>query len=222
MSTDRPAHGQPQAGLTLIETIVAVSIFALIAAVSLSVYRTVSDTLAHQDRWRREWVPAAAALDGMRRDLACACAPVTVADRVFVLDPGRDDGQDSSLLTCYTATPSDDPASPSRLAVDRVSYAVRPGSGAEGGDLYREACRLDDRGSPGSPRAEIVARRVTRFSAAVHDGRQWTTKWVTGQGRGLPRAARLTLVFTEGGRPRTLETSAYMPAGGGRPARAAW
>ena len=222
MSTYRPDRARSRTGLTLIETLLALSILTLIAGVSFSVYRTVTGALAHQSRWRREWQPAADALDAVRRDLACACAPAAIADRAFVLDPGRDDGEDSSTLACYTASPPDDSTAPDRIVVARVTYAVRPAADSSGSDLVRESRALDDRGTPGPSREDRVARRVKRFSVSVSDGRQWTTKWVTGQGRGLPRAARVTIVFAESGQSQTLETSAYIPAGGGRPARAAW
>ena len=202
-------------GFTLIEVLIAIMLFVLMAALALSVYQTFSSNLRRQQAWRERGVPAVAAMEALRRDLACAVEPSGISEPALTVAGEALGGVTQALLICYSVVPAPVAEDPDRVNVERVNYRVQaaPGQDSNACSLVREARVLEGREATGSLVVESVVRGVIRFQLEAWGRGDWVERWPQGTNGGLPPAVHAILTFEEGGQPRRLETEAWIASG---------
>ena len=182
-----------QRGVTLVELLVALGIFALVSTASLAV---LTLSLAGRDQLEAATGEARRlerARSLMRADFAqLAPRPVreeggavpaftggtTLPDR----RPGAAQGADETVLVALTRSGWDDPGNlRPRSELQRVSYLAR------GGALVRRTRPYLD-AAPATPaQDQVLLEGLTDVSVRFHDGQAWRD----GAGEALPRAVRI-------------------------------
>lgn len=195
--------------MTLIETIAALMLLFLVAAVSLSVYTVISRAVERQTGWRGTWAPAVDFLDTLAGDLRCAVQPQGLEGPAFALVP-RQEGTGTAALVFYTTVVPDGRPDPAGFRIDQVAYHAEPDPDGEGLRVERTARPL------GTPDAEPERRRLraaTGFSVEVSVGGEWTEAWRSDAGGRMPGAARIGLGIRSGARTHELRAATAIPAG---------
>lgn len=203
-------------GFTLIETLLAVAVFALVAGVFLSVYYTISSAVQRQNEWRDAWRPAAAALDVLRRDAACAVNPGRLDAPAFVLeDKGLTSDGGASALSFYTAVFVPEADGERGIGIQAVSYRAQHAGNGPDVPLALVCERRFITGPAAAEPAVLdrLAGNIVQFRAEVWFGNDWITRWPKDGAGPLPGAVRLKIVVREGKGTRTLETETLIHAG---------
>ncbi len=196
-------------GWTLIETLIAVALTVVLAAVVLSTWLTVHRVL--QGRGARVAGPAAAAgaLRRLAADLECACVP---ADGIaFELKTAPRSAVAADLRFFSLADGSSDGLRPSPGVIDVCYQVVR-------GDGERLALVRIDRpaAGPGAMSAGATNRLVDRAEAMtveVFDGTNWLSAWPVRGGEPLPRAARASIAYAATAGAATARVQTVIQAG---------
>jgi type II secretory pathway pseudopilin PulG len=214
MTSHRPKRTHAASGMTLVEILVAVSVATVIAAVMLSVYFTVTASIRRRQEGR--WPAALAALEVVRRDLAC-CLP-TAADGTdaFVLECEYTEAGTNftSSLLCSTAVVPAGQEDLNRFDVERVRYTLEDSSTqATGGVLLRESRALTGPATLAPPVTNVLLRNASGFQLMVLDRAAWTNRWKTTVRQPLPRAARVRLAWTNASGTESLSAWVLIPAG---------
>jgi prepilin-type N-terminal cleavage/methylation domain-containing protein len=199
-------------GLTLIELLTAMAVSALIVAASVGVYLAISGSLRRHAGNPRGQVLAA--LDVMRRDLACCSHAFSSNSPLFAVAPdAATNAVPASTLLLTTGElpgPEDDFG---RLLVRRHRYRLAlTAVGAEGG-LIRETTTLFGGDAVEPAATHRVAQGMTAFTVEVLAGDQWTNAWQSSAREAFPKAVRVSLGW--GAAPATGSVSmvVFVPAG---------
>lgn len=201
-------------GFTLVEVLVASTIFALIAAAAF-VFLAASRRLDERIRFKSEVYQTGRAVLGiLQRDLSAAYAWGKFGTGVVGRNHGAENG-DTDEIELVTANHS--PATDQSREIDlaRIIYTVDPELGLLRQKLTRltaeqEVIRSEDI-------SEQLSARVTGLNVRYHDGTGWTDGWDTPSTRTMPKAIEVTLTISADyhGRPETevLKTSFWLPSG---------
>jgi general secretion pathway protein J len=182
-----------QSGFTLLELLVAISIFAIISVISYGTLIRVIDQDERLERERRYWQVLGSSLVRLEEDLAFAVPrsirdaggfPVPafigqpVDDRA-VSPPSLEFSRLGSWITQTSTTP----------ALQRVAYRVRDG------ELLREIWPSIDRAPVDQARSFVLIKDVELFELRFYDGRTpWQDRWPLKENQdALPRGIKLTL-----------------------------
>jgi general secretion pathway protein J len=214
----RSARLERQAGFTLVEMLVAMAIFGVMAIVGYRVLDTVLVTRERVLQEYRQWRDVARAVAWLERDLeAIQARPVRdPSDRLLApLDGAEASPQPDGSALAWTRGGSLEAggfASPPR----RIGYRVREGM------LERLTWPGLDRAKHGEPSATILLHGVVKLSVRYFDaGGTWQAKWPAGRGNDapgtsahvarlgevdttLPIGVDLTIQLASGGRIRRL------------------
>lgn len=211
MTAGHPSRARASnAGITLVELLLALFIAGLVVAVVYSTYHTVMTALQGQRLRRAGPDAAAAALDLVIRDLTCAavddsgCA-VTLTE--------REDGDQPAALSFCTARPPEAKRDLRWTALEHVTYRLSTGADPVAG-LICEWRPLAGPGADTGPATNLVAGGVDHFVVRLFDGDDWQSTWPPeDKGAGFPLAARVELGGTWGAGRRVFKADIFIPAG---------
>lgn len=192
-------------GLVLIELLIAAVIAGLLIAVILTVYGSILNTVAVQNRWREKIMPAAEALDMIIRDLACAVIPFGTTNQPFTAK-FAETSEKSFQMSFYSAFPTRSEASERAgssndwrsYSISHVCYSLQTTDRTGEFILARECnpFRVPSR-NPLAAGGEKW-RGIKKLNIAFFDGSAWTNKWEGGKGTNtLPQSARINLIAGE-------------------------
>ena len=212
----RPLPGSPrtssQAGLTLIEVLLAVVIASLVITLVFSMYHAATRTVESQQQRRAGPDATAAVLDQAVRELACAFGQGDDEKCLFLLAWREAPEGRTAELSFAAGLPVPGETDLRWSTIARVAYRVATGERNERW-LTREFQPLAGPGAELPPQTNFVVRGVTRFEVAVFDGSAWVTEWPVPDLPVCPQAARLELTVNEGGGSRTFKTEVMIPGG---------
>ncbi|MBU0678382.1 MAG: GspJ family type II secretion system protein [Verrucomicrobia bacterium] len=193
-------------GYTLIETILAVAIAALIVLLIFSLYYAVTHTLSGQQSRKNDRNSAVRALEQISEDLTSAYPPSNEAGCEFVLDPGQEAG---ALLSFCVARREVGVADLEWSEIHRVQYVLD--TEGNSGRLLRLVRPTGGPASTLPPVTNILASGVTDLSFSASDGAAWFETWPVSEEGGLPKAMRLRLAAGSDA-AETFETDVLIPA----------
>jgi general secretion pathway protein J len=189
-----------QAGFTLIELMVGLLIFGLMASAGTAL---LAGSVEAGSR-ARQLTDGAASLTRLQALLAADCAQA--APRPWRDAEGRPHPAfsmaDGAVLTLVRRGWTNSSAAP-RASLQRVRWAI------EGDRLVRRAAPMVD-GTEAGP-AAVLLDGVTAARLRIHDGRSWSDSWPATVPGALPRAVELTL---EGPRIGTVRQVLLLGPGG--------
>lgn len=195
-------------GFTLIETILAVVIAAVVIALGLSIYHTTSETVRGQQERRRGGHAGARALEQLARDLVNSLPVEEHRLGRFALQAADERGATRTRLSFCTAIPRADTNDLRWFEIHHVTYRQ------DGTDLVRTHQPLVGPGAMDPPVTNRLARDVHVFSVRVHNGEEWADRLETEEVATWPRAARVELQLTERARGRTnFSRDIFIPVG---------
>lgn len=205
--------GRRQAGMTLVEILVALSVSSLILVAAVAVYRTMTTSIRRQQAQRLE--PAHAVLDQLRQDLSqCAQVPSSNSP-AFSLESVVIESNapcHSSLAFSCGSLPAPE-SDFSGLEVVRVRYTLIPtGAGSEG-QLVRESQCLWGSNALAPAVSNTLLEQVVAFEVAVLSDAGWTNNWTSSSRTLVPRAARLRLEWGGGAPRQAAQLEVFIPAG---------
>lgn len=217
-----PLPGRGSGGMTLLELMLALALFALLAAMVFSVVfassrrsRTIGDEV------RLRWA-AAAILDLMAEDIRGAFLPVGQAPFLLGEDRWHEDRQTDALDLVTTASL---PVSPEDATggLSEVGYRMDWDDVSESGTLRRrEQYPPDTPEEEGGVLTEVSGDLVS-LNIRYFDGNDWWDRWDSGDttndamdGR-LPVEVEVELTLVADGREATVRTRVAPVMAGGQP-----
>lgn len=201
-------------GMTLLEILVAGAIGVAIVVAAVGLYTTVIGALRRQAEWRWEWRPAAAALDLLRRDIACAVAPPAAPAPHFVLERVLLGTNALPVLSFYTAVAAPDSSTNHDFSVWRVRYLLEGDPSTPGGaSLVRQAEFFGGSSGRVSCPTGALAHHVRSFEVLAEEATAWTNSWDSGVRRQFPRVLRVRLEAQTASRAHTVQSECLVPAG---------
>jgi type II secretory pathway pseudopilin PulG len=196
-------------GWTLIETLVAVALTAVLAAVVLSTWLTVHRVL--KGRGARVAGPAAAAgaLRRLAADLECACVPTD--GLAFELKTDARSAVATDLRFFSLADGLSDGARPPRGVADVRYQVVRAGEGRL--NLVRIDRPAAGPGALSAGATNLLIDRAESVAVEVFDGTNWMSAWPVRGGQPLPRAARASIAYAGTAGAATARVQTVIQAG---------
>jgi len=201
--------GASSSGFTLLELIVATSIFAVVIGAAYSLFES-GRTLTSQAESRAElFQTARAALRAIEDDLKGTVLPGTAFDTGFV---GTDGGSPEQPLdkvdliavnshSMISSLKSDDAdLAAERIDLSRIAYWIEVDRNRPAHGLVRYRQTILTPVSTPTPRdedIEEVAPEVVYLGLRYYDGSQWLTSWDSTQTNKVPQAVEVT-VFVRG------------------------
>ena len=189
-------------GFTLLELLIAISIFAIVAVLAMSGY---NELLMQRERASQTMERARTvqrAMTRMTQDFEqLEPRPVRNATATTV-DPALYSNGAGTYLVELTHAGWTNPAGVSRSTLQRVGYRL------ENGKLYRDYWTVLDRTLGSVPAQALVVDKVKSFTLRFMDfNRQWQTTWPAnstggtgiGRARALPLAVEITLTLEDWG-----------------------
>jgi general secretion pathway protein J len=169
----RPAR----AAFTLLELLIAVSIFAIVLAsinaVFFAALRLRNRTAASLDKL----LPVEQALTIIRRDLANIVIPGTNLAGPLQTTPGTNAMANSAGPVFFTATGALDDVNP-YADIQKISYTLLPSTNRyQGMDLVRLVSRNLLAPTPETPIPQWLLSGVSAFNVLFYDGGQWRDYW---------------------------------------------
>ncbi|MEI6166228.1 MAG: type II secretion system protein GspJ [bacterium] len=207
------AGGRRQAGMTLVEILVALSVSSLILVAAVSVYRTMTGSLHRQQSRRLE--PAYAVLEQLRQDLSqCAQVPSSnipafILKSVFIESNAP---QQSVLAFSRGHLPSPE-SDFSGMEVMRLRYSLISSGAGPAGALVRESQSLWGSNALAPAVSNTLLEHVTAFEVSVLSESGWTNNWESSSRTLLPRAARLRMDWETGAQLDSTRLEVFIPAG---------
>jgi len=205
---------KPSRGYSLMEILVASTIFALIATGAL-VFLDTSRRLDERIRFKSEIYQTGRAVLGiMQRDLSAGYAWGKFGTGITGRNSASETG-DTDEIELITANHM--PATDEDREIDlaRIIYVVDPELGLVRQKLTRltaeqEVIRSEDV-------SEQLAARITSLNVRYHDGSAWTDTWDTPGTQTMPKAIEvaITVAADYHGKTETeiLKTSFWLPSG---------
>lgn len=191
-----------QSGFTLLELLIAIAIFAIVAVLAMSGY---NELLMQRERASQTMERARAVQRAMTRltqDFEqLEPRPVRNATATGA-DPALYSNTGGTYLVELTRAGWTNPAGVSRATLQRVGYRL------ENGKLYRDYWTVLDRSLSNVPAQALQVDKVKSFTLRYMDfNRQWQTSWPanstggTGmiRARALPLAVEITLTLEDWG-----------------------
>lgn len=185
-------------GFTLLELLVAVAMFAIIA---LALHSVFFGALRLRERAHGTFetrLQKDAVMEMIRKDLASTVAPVGILAGALTGEKGGTDGQRLDRLEFHTATGSVDDSSPWG-DIQRVEYAlVEPDTPGDQNEwhLVRNTTRNLLAPTEQEPEQQRLLRNISSLWLEYYDGEQWQDSWdSTARENELPLAIRLQLQF---------------------------
>jgi general secretion pathway protein J len=189
-------RGGPSAGFTLLELLVAVGVFTVLAAIAYGALQTVLTTHAHTDEQMQHLAQLQTALTMMERDIEQAVGRGVRDEFGDPLPPmmGIGDGGDGGEILEFTRMGWRNPTTTPRSYLQRVAYAFKDNT------LTRRYWRELDRTQESEPLDSDLLDDVNGVEARFLDSSaQWHDQWppVTGNQQSaptiLPRAVEITV-----------------------------
>ncbi len=207
----RTTHSAPfRSGMTLIETLLALAITALVLGLIYSIYHTTLTVVNDQQTRVHGPIAAMRALEDLSRSLACSLQLSTTEDPAFELKPPQPPRDKSSTLTFLTATAR---SNDDLQWYDILSVIYRVGTEAEeAGILFCETQEITGPSAELPPVTNIVLRGVEQFHAELFDGHEWLDEWPDRETPEMPQGARLSIKLKDSDQPPFL-TEVFIPAG---------
>ena len=190
------------AGLALVELLIAAAMAVLLLAVVLAVYASILNTITVQNRWREKIMPAAAALDIIMRDLACAVIPLGVTNQPFTA-LFAEGAETNFQMIFYSAFPTASERAGSSndwrsYSISRVCYSLQTTVKTGEFTLMRKCSPFRMPSSNPLAAGEEKWRGIKKLNIAFFDGAKWTNQWGNGKlTNTLPRAAQVSLTAGE-------------------------
>ncbi len=215
LSRTSPQNTPARRGFTLVELLVATAIVVLVTGVAYSMYHAVMATLGASYGEQKGFGRATAALDIIRRDLACSTEVVPGSGVALSLSAGELADAGCSTLGLFFAVAKRETDDQANFRIGRVRYWVDSDDDGSSGPrvLFREVKMLEAEGGFGEPMREKLLTDVVAFEVEVFDGTQWLQEWPGQKVVRLPRAGRVRLVFADKGGQRVVETETLVRAG---------
>ena len=195
---NRPAHG-----FTLLELLVALAVFAIMATAAYSGLSNVLFTRAAVEEQNRRLAAVQLAMFRLEQDIAQA-VPRGIRDEYGDPQPALRGGGllDDGLI--LTRAGWDNPLGQSRATLQRVAYRLREGR------LWRLHWDVLDRGGLMEPRETLLLEKVQEFRARFLDpDDEWRNEWPPAVDERtsdqppnpnlLPRAVEITLTLEDWG-----------------------
>ena len=175
-----------QAGLTLVEMLVAIAIFGIMSAVTYRALNTVLETREHVTEEYRRWQDVARAVAWLERDLeAIRARPVRDrSDRLAAPLIGAETLPQSGEPVIAFSRAGDLNATGEAALPSRVGYRVRDGA------LERLKWRGLDQAPQSVPTVTVILSAVRGLGLRFRDAAgQWQTAWPRSSGQAASGAA---------------------------------
>ncbi len=213
-------------GFTLLELLVALSVFALVSLMAYSGLRSVLQSKQATDQRAQRIQQLQSAVLMLERDLSQIALLRGIRDDFGDVQPPLRHADFGSILLEFTRAGRRNPMGMARSNLQRVAYGI------DEEKLQRSSWRVLDRAQQAAPDKVVLLEEVREMRLRYRDeGGEWHEQWPpTGQGPGaptpLPSALEVTLVLEEMGEIRRLfpllRTSPFTtvaPPGGGKTAQ---
>lgn len=190
----------PQRGFTLLELLVALAVFAIMAAAAYSSLRSILYTEAAVGAEARRLGQVQMAFFLMERDIG-QILPRGIRDEYDEEQPPLQSGKLLGDLLIFTRTGWDNPLGLSRSNLQRLAYRF------EQGQLFRVFWDTLDRSGSSKPQANLLLDGVDNVRVRfLNDEDKWEKEWPpkeeeleTESKPKLPRAVEVTVVLNDWG-----------------------
>lgn len=187
----------PRAGLTLVELLIALAIFAVILVLLLSSFTGAERTRALLSDRSRGFRQIRLCLDRIGTELSNALAADWIPATAFTCSADTFSGRPASTLSFTAfALPGDGGPRPQGDIV-KVRYSARVGSDGTSIELYREVSDLPLIENRIAPRETRIADRLLGFKVEMDKGNGWTTEWPAEGGKKSALPRRVAFVLTD-------------------------
>ncbi len=202
--------GPRHAGMTLIETLLAVTITTLVLGLIYSIYFTTVTVVTDQQARIKGPVATMQVLEHLSQSLACSLQRSDLDTPAFELQPAEATRNKSSTLSFWTAeAPPHDNLQWYRM----LSVVVRVGTEAEEqGLLFCETQEISGPEFELPPVTNILLQDVKSFRAELFDGNEWLEEWPSAGTPDMPQGARLTIAL-QGSGEHLYEAEVFIAAG---------
>lgn len=157
-------------GFTLLELLVALAVFAIMAVAAYSGLRAVSYTRAAVEEQSRRLAAVQLAVYRLEQDLAQAVER-GIRDEYGEPQPALLGGTLTADRLTLTRAGWDNPLAQPRASLQRVAYRLRDGR------LWRLHWPILDRGGLSAPRETLLLEKVQAFKIRFLDQKDWRDDW---------------------------------------------
>ena len=193
---------QPVNGFTLVETLVALMVFGLLAAAGVAILGNSVDAQRHVETVTGSVQDMQRLRAALRADLAQAASRPS-RDENGASRPAFESGDDNGILFSLVRRGWENPDGAPRPGLQYVTYRLHAGQ------LERLSRPLVDGAAFGPP--AILLKEVSAVTLAYHDGDGWREAWTPENPALLPRAVRLDLTTARFGTLRQLFLTSALP-----------
>ncbi|MBN1269491.1 MAG: hypothetical protein JXB04_07890, partial [Kiritimatiellae bacterium] len=160
-------HGETRAGLTLLETLLAVSIAALVIALVYTSYHAAMSTLAGQQKRRAGRSAAVHALNAVARDLTCGLDAAGGGENPFTLVAETMGSEPFASVSFSSAVRPEGEDALEWFEVQRVTFRV-----AEDGRARHLLREYEPLAGPvaGTVQTNLLLEQVASFRVEAFDG----------------------------------------------------
>lgn len=196
-------------GFTLLELIVATSIFAVVIGAAYSLFEAGRNLTSQSEARAELFQTGRAALHAIEDDLKGAVMPGTAFDTGFIGTDGGTpekplDKVDLVAVNCHSMIPSlksdDADLAGDKIDLSRIAYWIEPDltRPAHGLVRYRQTILTPvTTPTPKDEDIEEIAPEVVYLGLRYYDGSQWLDSWDSTQTNTVPKAVEVS-VFVRG------------------------